>query len=197
LAKSLAISLAVHVFFLATWNFPRIADSEKRGRAHSFLRGELRAGSASVAPWPSVGSTDQASPTRQLEPGKTARIPQRERASGKQSPVQTSSAEPLVMLDAASLSAYRLALARQAKQLKRHSPTALDAGMEVEVLVGMRNVPGLPMPKVSLLRSCGNHELDEAALRMITEAVLLAPLPAEWRGRHWQIELPVLFMSGV
>lgn len=197
LAKPLAISLLGHAFFLAAWDFPRIADSDKTGRARSFLRGELRAGSASAATWPSAGSTDQASPTRQLELGETARMPPRARANSKQSPAQTSSSEALATLDAASLSAYRLALARQARQFKRHPPTALVAGMDVEVVVGMRNAPGLPMPKVSLLRSCGSHELDEAALRMISEAVHLAPLPAELRGRHWQIELPVLFVSGV
>lgn len=88
------------------------------------------------------------------------------------------------------MSAYRLAVARQARQFQRYPPAAGAA----EVLVGIHRTPGASWPVVSLLQSSGNQQFDEAALSMVTQAVRLAPLPPELHERHLRVELPVLFV---
>lgn len=191
MAKALALSLLLHGLLLGASAFPRFALSGWPTAEGSRLLGELQPAQATAGSRSADSPVAQEQPEKEL-PVRPARAPGQNFAAGKQ-PTAPMAAEAFEPLAVASLSAYRLALARQARKFKQYPQEAPATGVAVEVLVAMRSVPGMPEPVVRLLQSSGNRQLDDAALSMITQAVRLAPLPAELRGRHVQIELPVQF----
>ncbi|HEX6735476.1 MAG TPA: TonB family protein [Azonexus sp.] len=120
----------------------------------------------------------------------------------KQAPAATGPGSPSAVVAAASeaasgelaeesVSQYRLAVARQARQF-RHYPEALQAqGMAGEVVVGVVAAVGDGGPHVRLERSSGHARLDEAVVAMIAQAVRLTPWPSEWQRRPVRATVPV------
>lgn len=86
---------------------------------------------------------------------------------------------------------YRLALAREARRLKRYPPLARERGWEGTVQVTAAF--GAAIPDVVLDHSSGYPLLDEQALLMISRAVQLAELPESLRGRSFRLVIPVQF----
>ena len=188
LANALAISTLIHGLLFGAGEFPQLPLFALPNKEAGILRGELRAASASVEALPAVGTPNSVSPAQRQ--GALRRESKRDQVSAKrklQSPATYEA--PLESVAAASLSAYRLLLARQASRLKHLLPDEL-AG---ELVLAVRDVPGLPLPLVSLQHSSGNRQLDAAALEMINQAVRQAPLPLELRGHRLLIEVPLLF----
>ncbi len=96
-------------------------------------------------------------------------------------------------LDADALRGYRMALALQARRLKRYPPQAMAAGWqgtaEVRIAVG----PGGRAQVTELARSSGHELLDRAALGMIESAVQRAVVPAALQAHAFAVVLPVVF----
>lgn len=93
----------------------------------------------------------------------------------------------------ATLSEYRLSIARQARRYKYYPALARQRGSAGEVgLVVMAGAGAVPA-QVRLERSSGDPLLDDAALTIIRQALQQVPPPAEWHGRRWQIQLPLAF----
>lgn len=193
LAKALAASVFVHALLLWGNDFPRLGFSARPVGEAGPLAGQLRLALVSVAAKPDMPSSGRVplAPEKKL-PVHKARAPERLAALAAQ-PHAPSSVGALEPVAAASLSAYRLTVARQARQFRQYPQVAGATGMAGEALITMRSVPGGPQLVVGLQQSSGNSQLDEAALNMITQAVRLVPLPADWYGRTVQIELPVQF----
>lgn len=193
LASALAISLALHAAIFTASALPRIYSSGSPGGSH--LRGELR---------PALASGGVALPTQSSSPAwleqerkrpiRSKRASDHWLAAGRPSSAESTTGS-LESVAAASLSAYRLAVARQARQFKSYPMPAWVTDIATELVFAMRCGPGNRWPDVSLQQSSGNPQLDEVALSMVTRAVRRTPLPMEWRGRHLQIELPMLFVS--
>lgn len=193
LAKALAVSLALHAVFLGATAIPQLVPSGRPAGELRHLVGELRPATDSTesrtADRPVI-KTEKVQEKRLVDGA--ARPPSAASGAGSLSapPVATDSSEHVAL---ASLSAYRLAVAREARQFMAYPSTVRAAGVAAEVLVAMRTEPGLAEPYVQVLNSSGNRQLDEAARSMVMQAVRQAPLPSEWRGRRLQIEFPVLF----
>lgn len=103
---------------------------------------------------------------------------------------------PVPEADAATsdgLRHYRLALAREARQLKRYPPLARERGWSGTVEVHLTHPAGLPAPLVSLGRSSGHGVLDRQALETIGQAARRVDLPASLRGRELRLAIPVEF----
>lgn len=94
--------------------------------------------------------------------------------------------------DAAGLRLYRLALASEARQLRRYPEAARREGMagtaEVRISVGAGT-----LRKTELARSSGHAVLDSAALDMLRAAAVRALLPDSLRGQEFAVLLPVVF----
>lgn len=99
------------------------------------------------------------------------------------------------LAEGASLSAYRLAVARQARQWKDGLPALKAAGQSLSVPIVLMALPGQP-PMVRLQGSSGDVGLDRAALDMIELAVRVVPLPSELRSQALQIDMQVHIHSG-
>jgi TonB family protein len=197
LAKAVLVSLMLHAALLAGYAFPQLTLADWFTVGGGRLVGELRpaqefAGSHSADPSPVRTKLAQAKKVvagarRELAPPFT----------GGKTPSSPLPAEAQESVAVASLSAYRLAVARQVRQFRYYPSAASAAGAAAEVLVGIDRLPGASWPVVRLLKSSGNRQFDEAALAMIEKAVRLAPLPAELHGRHLQVELPVHFLPDI
>lgn len=193
LARALAVSLALHAILLGATAIPQLASSGRQAGELRQLVGELRLATdfaeSRTADRPVV-KTEKVQEERRIDAA--ARPPGA--ASGAASlaapPVAAESSEHVAV---ASLSAYRLAVAREARRFMAYPSTVRAAGVAAEVLVAMRTEPGLAEPYVQVLNSSGNKQLDEAARSMVMQAVRLVSMPPEWRGRRLQIEFPVLF----
>lgn len=95
-------------------------------------------------------------------------------------------------VSADGLREYRLALAREARRLKRYPLLAREKGWEGTVQV-TAVFAGALQPAVTLSQSSGHPVLDEQALAMITRAVQVAELPESLRGRSFRVLVPVQF----
>lgn len=95
-------------------------------------------------------------------------------------------------LDAEELRGYRMALATQASRYWQYPETARRAGQRGTVEVRLLSLPG-GISTVSLERSSGHEVLDEAALRMVRQAALAAPLPESLLGREFALVIPLRF----
>lgn len=197
LAKALLVSLVLHAAILWAYAFPRLALSDWMAVGGGRIVGELRpapdsAGSRSADPSPVRGKLAQ---EKKVVGGARSELaPPVAGAATPSSPLPAEAGERVAV---ASMSAYRLAVARQARHFRHYPPAASAAGAAAEVLVGIEHMPGASWPAVRLLKSSGNRQFDEAALTMITQAVRLAPLPTELQGRHLRLELPVLFLPDI
>jgi len=94
-------------------------------------------------------------------------------------------------VSAEALGQYRLNVARYARQFKVYPSQARENVWEgvVHVLIAMPI--GFESPVVSLGRSSGHAVLDRQALDMVEQAVSLAILPEDMRGKNWTVSLPV------
>lgn len=193
LAKAALVSLVVHAVFLGADAFPEQAPPMRSVVEGQRLVGELRPAPDFVR----SGSADPSPPLPGMVPKKRgATAVTREPVppvTADRHPPPSISPEASEPVSAASLSAYRLAVARQARQFIPGSPAIRSTGATVEVRVSIHIMPGAAWPVVRLQRSSGRSQFDEAALVMIGQSVRLAPLPAELHGRRLQLELPVLF----
>ena len=193
LAKAALVSLVVHAVLLGADAFPELAPPMRVAVESQRLAGELRPAPDFVG----RGSADPSSPRPRIMPKKRGVTAVKRESvppvtAGRHPPplMPPEASEPV---SAASLSAYRLAVARQARQFKPDSPATRSTGATVEVRVSIHIMPGAAWPVVRLQRSSGRSQFDEAALAMIGQSVRQAPLPAELQGRRLQLELPVLF----
>ncbi len=95
--------------------------------------------------------------------------------------------------DAAGLRKFRLAIAGEARGLRRYPEAARRAGLTgtVEVRVSVRS--GGAVRQAELYRSSGHAVLDAAALDMLGRAARRADLPESLRGRDFAVLLPVAF----
>ena len=95
--------------------------------------------------------------------------------------------------DAAGLRQFRLALAGEARRLKRYPEMARREGLAgtAEVRVAVEN--GGAVRRADLIRSSGHALLDSAALEMLGAAVARTSLPESLRGRSFAVLLPVVF----
>jgi TonB family protein len=111
------------------------------------------------------------------------------KADSVRAPEATSSEAQTVSAEA--LGQYRLNVARYARQFKVYPSQARENVWEgvVHVLIAMPI--GFGSPVVSLGRSSGHAVLDRQALDMVEQAVSLAMLPEDMRGRSWTVSLPV------
>jgi TonB family protein len=197
LAKALAISLFLHALLLGAGVFPLLPLSAWPTGAGHRLVGELRPAEATaVSPLAGAPVALEQVGLERKSSVRPARARGQDGAVAKP-PSAPASTDAYEAVAAASLSAYRLTVARQARQFRQYPPAGRVSGVAAEVVVALRSLPGKPEPVVSLLRSSGNRQFDEAALSMIQQAVRLAPLPLELRGRRVQIELPVQFAPKV
>lgn len=90
---------------------------------------------------------------------------------------------------------YRLALAREARRLKRYPPLAREHAWEGTAQIAAV-FSGAAEPAVALAHSSGHAVLDEQALIMIARAVQSADLPDSLRGRQFKLLVPVQFSLG-
>jgi protein TonB len=95
--------------------------------------------------------------------------------------------------DADGIRAYRIGLAREARNHRRYPPLALERGWtgtaEVEVDVSRQG----RARQIQLARSSGHEILDREALAMMIRAASTAALPASLRGQAFSVRLPVEF----
>lgn len=95
--------------------------------------------------------------------------------------------------DADGIRAYRIGLAREARNHRRYPPLALERGWtgtaEVEVDVSRQG----RARQIQLARSSGHEILDREALAMMIRAASAAALPASLRGQAFSVRLPVEF----
>lgn len=100
--------------------------------------------------------------------------------------------------DAASvdgLRQYRQALAREARRYRQYPLLARSRGWEGTVEVRVQ-ISGGQSPVVALARSSGHRLLDERALEMMAQAILVAVLPESLRGQSFSVPVPVQFVLG-
>lgn len=109
------------------------------------------------------------------------------RAEAAAAPAPTSES-----ISADGLRQYRLALAREARRLKRYPPLARERGWEGTAQIAAVFASAAE-PTVALAHSSGHAALDEQALLMITRAVQSAELPESLRGRQFRVLVPVQF----
>lgn len=96
-------------------------------------------------------------------------------------------------VDAAGLRQFRLALAGEARRLRRYPEQARRAGLAGTTEVRIAVEAGGTMRRADLSRSSGHALLDAAALEMLGEAVTRTSLPESLRGRNFAVLLPVVF----
>jgi len=98
-------------------------------------------------------------------------------------------------VSADGLRQYRQALAREARRHRQYPLLARSRGWEgtVEVRVQVSDGRG---PVIALARSSGYRLLDERALEMMAQAILVAVLPESLRGQSFSVPVPVQFVLG-
>lgn len=189
LARALLVSLLLHALTLAVGNFPNLSIGVVAPQLHGRLTfspaanpaAQTEAPTSKLPPRRPEGLRRQGPSTRALPSGRG-----QEAGLGA---VQRMSVEEAGTVDAASLSAYRLAIARQARPLKRRLAEQPVTGEGVELLMVLQTLPGRSFPVVSLRRGTGEQLIDELALALIEQAVRLTPLPEKMRGHRWQFEM--------
>lgn len=100
-------------------------------------------------------------------------------------------------LDADGIRAYRMGLARGAREYKRYPVIAQERGWagEAEVRIAVSR-EGRPR-QILLARSSGHEVLDREAVDMMSRAAGSVSVPESLRGREFAVSLPVLFELAV
>jgi protein TonB len=96
------------------------------------------------------------------------------------------------------LSAYRLELARAARQFRRYPSAARARGVAgtAEIRVGAVSLPrslATSVPVATVSRGSGSELLDAAALAMVEQAIAVAQIPPGLAGRSFKLYLPIEF----
>lgn len=188
LLRALLISLGLHVLLLGPTPMPlsRLWLQSGSGALRATLVSDRR-----VEVSPVLAPVAKASKPYMPEP---LLLPETKAASvaadGNAAPVEVQSDSDGV--DAEGLRGYRMALAVQSRRFWRYPDAASRSGAQgtavLRVSVLLAGAIG-----VSLERSSGFDALDNAALTMMREASLVAPLPETLRGRRFSLLLPVVF----
>jgi protein TonB len=103
-------------------------------------------------------------------------------------------AEPVVRTPSIDvMRQYGINLARVAGKYKKFPVQARQRGWEGEVGLVVGTSQGLALPVVSIGKSSGFDELDQAAVDMLRRAVREAVIPAELVGKPFALTLPIRF----
>ena len=102
----------------------------------------------------------------------------------------------LASLDADSLRRYRLALARETRRAWVYPQQALMHKLEGTTEIRLELLAGGRFAAAQIEKSSGHPTLDDAALKIITNAANAAPVPNSLLGEPVSILLPVLFSIG-
>lgn len=95
--------------------------------------------------------------------------------------------------DAAGLRQFRLALAGEARRLRRYPEAARRAGLSGTAEVRVAVESGGAVRRTDLIQTSGHELLDVAAVEMLREAATRAFLPDSLRGVNFAVLLPVVF----
>lgn len=209
LLQALCFSLCAHLLgllFLHPMFDGRPRQAFDAVRAET-LHGILRAPTAAPVPngtgTPAKGPRALVSPVPRLQSGPTVRGSRQTAVlSGEKPeaavfiapsvpPVLPSAPAERVPPPAEDLYAYRLSLALAARSFRDYPPEARARGEFGQTVVGIEMIAG--RSRVDLAESSGHAALDAAALAMIRQAAMLAPLPQALQGLDFQLRLPVLF----
>jgi len=95
--------------------------------------------------------------------------------------------------DAAGLRQFRLALAGEARQLRRYPEMARRAGLAGTTEGRVAVEAGGAVRRADLSRSSGHALLDAAALEMLGTALARTQLPESLRGQSFAVLMPVVF----
>ena len=102
----------------------------------------------------------------------------------------------LASLDADSLRRYRLALARETRRAWVYPQQALMHKLEGTTEIRLELLAGGRFAAARIEKSSGHPTLDDAALKIITNAANAAPVPNSLLGEPVSILLPVVFSIG-
>lgn len=92
-----------------------------------------------------------------------------------------------------AIGAYRLNLARASRMFRDYPALARERNWEGVAVVVVTTVAGVGRPQVTLSQSSGFELLDARALSMVDQAVGIAALPDDLRGRQFALTLPIHF----
>lgn len=95
--------------------------------------------------------------------------------------------------DAGTLAQYRLAVISAAKRYKRYPRVAQDNNWQGRVEIRMAIGANGAISDLSVRASTGHVVLDQQALEMIERANAMAPIPPALRGKHFVVDIPVVF----
>lgn len=154
---------------------PKVAPPERAERKVKAKPAET------FAPAPAMPDVDAVAPS----PSTTVPIDGSEKAV-------TEALPPGSGVDADGLRSYRLALARETRRYKRYPARAIEAGWEGTAELRVE-VTGHGAATVHLAKSSGHRVLDEAALKMLRQALPVTPIPAPLQARAFSVELPIVF----
>lgn len=96
-------------------------------------------------------------------------------------------------ISADEMTELRFALSRAAKRFKTYPPLARERGWEGTVELALIYAIHSPPPGVTLVHSSGRAILDEQAMDMAAQAARVTVLPAELKGRAFQVPLSIKF----
>jgi protein TonB len=197
--RALFWSLAAHLFVLWLMVKERAIEADTAGSGLAVTIAPSQSKPSLQPPSPALPSPKLMASSRL---GNDATIPHiRQQAVAKNvdalTPTVTSAKSPSIIsvtsLDAEGVRQYRFALAREMRRAWAYPPQALTHHWEGSAEIRIELLAGGRFAAARIEKSSGHPVLDEAALKIISNAATVAPVPSSLSGEAISIVQPVVF----
>lgn len=201
--RALFWSLAAHVFVLWLMVNKDVSEADTAGSGLAVTIAPRPTTPRILLPLP---ASTLSSLTPKLLVGNATKVPQIHQPAVTKNvdvptPVTTTTISPTIVssisstaaLDADGLRRYRFALAREMRRAWAYPPQALTQKLEGTTEIRIELLAGGRFAAARIEKSSGNQVLDEAALKIISNAATAATVPSSLLSEAISIVQPVVF----
>ena len=209
--RALAVSLALHVFFLLQTITPSsVLPAGSRLLLTAQLTSELPSPGVDAAPsplFPQTAPARKAAEEPVVAPAKASSVPAATASStlpaelmAKPGETEGATSQPPAFAAtnadadfAENRKSYLFAIAAEARRSRKYPPRALAAGWTGTAEIGISISAGGLVQPTTLKISSGHADIDNTALALVRNALGKTPVPEGLRNRSFELSLPIVF----